>query len=63
MNKYNVTIVREIRETLDLEIEAESEDEAKEKAELEEEDTPDECWSHDCVVDQKITRVRRVRGY
>ncbi len=62
MTKYNVTMVREIRETLDLEIEAESEDDAKAKAEEEEEDTSDECWSHDCIIDQKITRVRRTRG-
>ena len=29
---------------------------------LEEEKTPDDCWWHDCIVNQKITRVRRVRG-
>jgi hypothetical protein len=61
MTTYNVTIVREIRETLDLEVEADSEDDAKWKAEEEEADTSDDCWSHECIIDQKITRVRKAR--
>jgi hypothetical protein len=60
MKTYTVTVIREIRETLDLEIEAENEDDAKEKAKAKEDATPDDHWFYDYI--RRTTEVHEKRA-